>query len=382
MELRRAVQVVVVSVLAGCTAAQLPADTVEQRVGPTGGQVLNSSGSGVSVPPGALASTVTIRVGPAPASQPLPAAVVVGDLVLMGPEGQAFSKPVTVVLEVDALRLPPGRGLTDAVVWTAALGSSQWEALPTRLIDAAHVEATAFHFSVFAPVVAGSTSSGGDGGSGTCVAGCSGNNATGTDGGADCQCRQECPDETLEIICSGEGSLGCACVRNGQQVGVVTLPMCPGPGDLEQACGFTRDAGALDAGPYDAGYDGGGVDGGPYDGGPYDGGPYDGGPYDGGPYDGGPYDGGPYDGGPYDGGPYDGGPYDGGPYDGGPYDGGPFDGGPYDGGPYDGGPYDGGTDAGYDGGGYDAGYDGGYDAGGTDAGYDAGPPDAGANDGG
>ncbi|GMU62148.1 MAG: hypothetical protein AMXMBFR34_39110 [Myxococcaceae bacterium] len=342
--------------LAGCTGAQLPANTVEEYLGSAGGQVLNVRGSGVSVPAGALSQAVAIRVGPAPATQPAPAVVMVGDMVLFAPEGQTFSKPVTVTLEVDPLRLPPGRPLTDVVVWTAPLGSSQWEVLPTRLVDAAHVEATTTHFSVFVPVVQGATR-GGDGGEdggldgGSCVDECSGGGDGGSDGGGDCECHQECGGETLEIICSGDTQLGCACVRNGVQVGVVTLNACPGPGELEQACGFGSDGG-FDGGGFDAGVDA-GVDGG----------------FDGGT-DGGRPDAGD-DGGGFDGG-FDGGT-DGGRPDSG-VDGGGFDGG-----------FDGGTDpdAGVDGGGFDGGLDGGRpDAGDGGGGFDAGTPDAGADGGG
>ena len=237
-------------------------------------------------------------------------------------------------------------------------GTANFEVLPTRILDTTHVEADTLHFSVFVPTLDsargggdGGTDGGADGGVDGGVA-CNERCVSPNDGGADCECSRVCGQETLEIQCSGSSALGCACVRNGVQVGFVSTPVCPGVGDLERLCGFSSDAGV------DGGIDGGvRPDGGVSDGGVFDGGSPDGGFPDGGTTDGGVRpDGGVSDGGIFpDGGSDAGFPTDGGFPDGGSDAGFPTDGGASDGGVSDGGVDGGATDAGTPDGGRDAG---------------------------
>jgi hypothetical protein len=297
-----------------------------------------------------------------------------------GPEGQTFDFPAKVKLEVDVTRLPAGYSIADVVVQRAPVGSSAFELLPTRIIDATHVEADTLHFSVFVPTLDatrgtdGGVDGGIDGGATSCAERCVSPN----DGGATCECSRVCGQDTVEIQCSGSSPLGCACVRNGVQVSVVSTNVCPAASDLDRLCGFSVDAG-VDGGVADGGIrpDGGVTDGGVTDGGVRpDGGIFPDGGTDGGVRpDGGVSDGGTtVDGGVSDGGPT----VDGGVSDGGfPTDGGSADAGTTDGGFFDGGVSDGGTtvDAGTPDGGADAGTS---DAGTSDAGIsDAGRPDAG-----
>lgn len=332
-----------------------PQKSASKSLGVEGGTVAAPNGVGVTVPAGALRRATLITLQPATLEQVRPTTPAVGEMYEFGPEGLTFDVPAKVKLEVDLTRLPAGYSLADVVVLRAPIGTAAFEALPTRIVDSTHVEADTLHFSVFVPTL-DSARGGGDGGvdGGTaCTERC----VTPNDGGADCECSRVCGQETLEIQCSGTSPLGCACVRNGVQVGFVSALVCPAASDLDRLCGFSADAG-VDGGVSDDG----GVDGGirPDGGFPTDGGVFDGGvPTDGGfPTDGGASDGGlPVDGGTSDGGfPTDGGVFDGG-VDAGTPDGGTADGGlPVDGGA-DAGTPDGGTSV--DGGSADAGPDGG-----------------------
>ncbi len=373
----RSVVIAAVFTLVGCAGPTGdPQKSASKSLGVEGGQVTAPNGVGVTIPSGALRRATTITLTPASADQVRPNTPSVGEMYEFGPEGQVFDVPAKVKLEVDLSRLPAGYSIADVVVQRAPVGTAAFETLPTRIVDSNHVEADTLHFSVFVPTL-DSARGGSDGGvdagidGGACTERCVSPN----DGGADCECSRVCGADTLEIQCSGSSPLGCACVRNGVQVGSITALVCPGVGDLERLCGFTTDAGV------DGGTDGGirpdgGTDGGSFDGGT-DGGIRPDGGIDGGSFDGGT-DGGSFDGGT-DGGIRPDGGTDGGSFDGGT-DGGSFDGGT-DGGSFDGGTDggirpDGGTDGGaIDGGSFDGGSDAGSsDAGSSDAGRDAGSP--------
>ncbi|MDP1822504.1 MAG: hypothetical protein Q8L48_04660 [Archangium sp.] len=321
-----------------------PQKSASKSLGVEGGTVAAPNGVGVTVPAGALRRAALITLQPATLEQVRPTTPSVGEMYEFGPEGLTFDVPAKVKLEVDLARLPAGYSIADVVVLRAPIGTAAFEALPTRIVDSTHVEADTLHFSVFVPTL-DSARGGGDGGTDGGTA-CTERCVTPNDGGADCECSRVCGQETLEIQCSGTSPLGCACVRNGVQVGFVSSLVCPAASDLDRLCGFSVDAG-VDGGVFVDG----GVDGGVRP---------DGGVFDGGS----PTDGGVFDGGfPTDGGVFDGGfPADGGTSDGGfPTDGGVTDAGTPDGGTSDGGfPVDGGTDAGTpDGGTSDAGPDGG-----------------------
>jgi hypothetical protein len=312
----------------GCGVISLPADRAWGIVGPGGGAVLNTHGAGVTVPVGAVESALALTVDPVADQQPRPPGLLVGDLYAVHPEGAVFPVAVALTLRVDPALLPAGRTLSEVLVARADVGSGVFEFLPTRVVDAEHVEGQSSRLGVFAPVIAlrvdGSRDAGsaGAGDGGACVTSCSG----AADGGSDCACTRECAEARYEIECYGEAQLGCACLRDGVQVGVVQVPLCPSAESFMQACGFVTDGGAFDGGVV---RDGGAFDGGVVrDGGAFDGGVVrDGGAFDGGVVrDGGAFDGGVVrDGGAFDGGVVrDGGAFDGG----GVRDGGPaFDGG-------------------------------------------------------
>lgn len=329
-----------------------PQKSASKTLGVEGGQVVAPNGVGVSIPAGALRKATLITVAPAAADQVRPTSPSVGDMYEFGPEGLSFDVPAKVTLQIDITRLPAGYSIADVVVQRAPVGTAAFEVIPTRVIDSNHVECDTLHFSVFVPTLDATRAT--DGGTA-----CSERCVTPNDGGADCECSRVCGQETVEIVCSGTGPLGCACVRNGAQVGFVSTNVCPAASDIDRLCGASLDAGV------DGGFGDGGVDGGVFtDGGIRPDGGTDGGIFtDGGFPDGGATDGGIFtdggirpDGGVSDGGFGDGGTaVDGGTTpDGGISDGGSFDGGFTDGGTaIDAGTPDGGTAV--DGGASDAG---------------------------
>jgi hypothetical protein len=334
-----------------------PQRSASKTLGVEGGEVLAKNGVGVVVPKGALSKAVLITVAPGEASHPAPPGIPVGDLYEFSPEGLSFSIPAKVRLEVDLSRLPAGYSIGNIVVQRAPLGTSSFERLTTRVVDATHVEADTLHFSVFVPTLEGVGGGGNDGGTDGGTTMCSETCGAGNDAGVDCSCARTCGQTLWEIECSGSSPLGCACVRNGVQVSSLSLPVCPGVGDIARYCDVQ-----------DGGVDG-GSDGGVFtDGGVSDGGS-DGGVFtDGGSPDGGS-DGGVFTDGGVDGGS-DGGVFtDGGVSDGGFPDGG-SDGGVFTDGGTDGGFSDGGSDGGVF---TDGGVDGGADGGTRDGGADAGP---------
>lgn len=337
----RSVVIAAVLTLVGCAGPTGdPQKSASKTLGVEGGQVMAPNGVGVTVPSGALRRSVTITLAPASVDQVRPTTPAVGEMYEFGPEGQTFDVAAKVKLEVDIARLPAGYSIADVIVMRAPAGSAAFEAIPTRIVDATHVEADTLHFSVFVPTLDsargvgdGGTDGGVDGGvdGGACAERCVSPN----DGGADCECSKVCGQETFELQCSGSSPLGCACVHNGQQVGFLTLNMCPAAGDIDRLCSFAVDDGGVDGGVFtDGGVDGGiRPDGGITDGGSFDGGSDGGFPTDGGVFDGGSGDGGVRpDGGTSDGGTSDGGTSDGGASDAGASDAGTPDGG-RDGGP-------------------------------------------------
>ncbi len=126
---------------------------VMATVGNQGGSVLNAEGVGVTVPPGALPEDVTLTVTSTPDALPPPKADAVGTPTTFGPSGLQFAKPVTVVLTFDPAKLPPGIDASRIVVFTAPDGTTNFEPLPTTVVDATHVSAQTIHFSVLVPVI-------------------------------------------------------------------------------------------------------------------------------------------------------------------------------------------------------------------------------------
>ena len=225
----RSVVIAAVFTLVGCAGPTGdPQKSASKSLGVEGGQVTAPNGVGVTIPAGALRKATVITLTPASVDQMRPTTPSVGEMYEFGPEGQTFDVPAKVKLEVDIARLPAGYSIADVVVQRAPAGSAAFELLPTRIVDSTHVEADTLHFSVFVPTL-DSARGGGDGGvdagidGGACTERCVSPN----DGGADCECSRVCGAETLEIQCSGSSPLGCACVRNGVQVGSITALVCP-----------------------------------------------------------------------------------------------------------------------------------------------------------
>jgi hypothetical protein len=134
--------------VAACSGNSVP-PTKSSSIGAEGGTVQISDGTSVSVPAGALAQPTQISVGGEPNNISIPDVVLVGPAYRFGPEGTQFSVPVTVTLHFDASKLPSGDTTTDIEIMTAPVGSPDFVAVATTLVDDSHVSATTTHFSDF-----------------------------------------------------------------------------------------------------------------------------------------------------------------------------------------------------------------------------------------
>ncbi len=119
-------------------------------IGATGGALHVSQGAlrgaSITVPPGALAQTVTITMNEGAAPTMLAESVeATGAVLVMGPEGQTFSTPVT-------LTIPTNSAATE--VLTRPLGGSRWTSIEGATFDAARnaMIVRVSHFSEFVPV--------------------------------------------------------------------------------------------------------------------------------------------------------------------------------------------------------------------------------------
>jgi hypothetical protein len=139
---------------AGSTPIQVVGAKVTQNVGPAGGTVTHSTGAQLQIPPGALASPVPLTMeGVAPASASDLGGNALGQAFQLGPEGQQFLSPVTIVVPFDPTRVPAGQSADSAVIMIAPVGSTEFAALETTVDLAARtLTAQTLHFSVVAPV--------------------------------------------------------------------------------------------------------------------------------------------------------------------------------------------------------------------------------------
>ena len=158
-------------------------DGASGTIGPAGGTVTSSNGASVTVPAGALSTSVAIVATALADPTAPPSTTVVGAAVTLGPEGQQFSAPVTVTLPVDATLLPAGKTTSAIVIYTAPAGTTTYAQLATTVVDATHVSAKVSHFSNFVPGVPGGCVTNNDCMPGqSCVAGvCLGSCATNSD---------------------------------------------------------------------------------------------------------------------------------------------------------------------------------------------------------
>jgi hypothetical protein len=107
----------------------------------------------VTIPPGALTTTVGI-FGTRWVNAPAPAGTtLVGPPVVFGPEGTAFQIPVTVTLPFDPSLLPAGATASQIQVFTAPLGTTDYVSLGGTIVGPETIQAQTTHFSVFAPAV-------------------------------------------------------------------------------------------------------------------------------------------------------------------------------------------------------------------------------------
>jgi hypothetical protein len=125
--------------------APLPGSAT-QLVGAAGGLVTANDGTTLFIPPQALAGDVTITIALDPDKAELSQAQALGAAHVLGPSGQAFSKPVCVTLSFEPALLPQGTTETSVVLY-AALEDGGYAALPTLTSDPTHVTATVSQFS-------------------------------------------------------------------------------------------------------------------------------------------------------------------------------------------------------------------------------------------
>jgi hypothetical protein len=138
MNAARALTLVGAVALAGCGAKST-------AIGASGG-VVSANGASVEVPAGALSSDVSISIAEGPAATGLPRGLVAaGPTIVLGPEGQTFSSPVTVTV-------PTTRAATG--LYTRPGSGGDWTALSGATWDAARsvISATTTHFSQFVAV--------------------------------------------------------------------------------------------------------------------------------------------------------------------------------------------------------------------------------------
>ncbi|HEY8208706.1 MAG TPA: hypothetical protein VIG99_14550 [Myxococcaceae bacterium] len=102
----------------------------------TGGGEVRARDTVVTVPEGAVDSTVNFSITPVPADQllGLPEGVA-GKVVDVGPEGREFNAPVTVQLRFDRTALPDATR-TD-LAWIGAVVDGEWEPLLDPVVDEA-----------------------------------------------------------------------------------------------------------------------------------------------------------------------------------------------------------------------------------------------------
>jgi hypothetical protein len=128
-------------------------DRTSAPIGPTGGTLMGPKGSTVVVPSGAVATDITVTAETATTPATPQDVDTVGDTLILGPEGQQFSAPVAVTLNVDLTRLPAGASLSDVVIFSAPVGSETYENLGGTPVGSDQVRATTTHFSKFVPGV-------------------------------------------------------------------------------------------------------------------------------------------------------------------------------------------------------------------------------------
>ena len=127
-------------------------DKVTNSVGMQGANLEGPKGSAIEIPGGAVSSNVSVTAETAATPAAPPEATTVGATIVFGPEGQKFTVPVTITLEVDLTKLPSGATADNIVILTAPANSDVWEELGGTVIGN-KVRASTTHFSKFVPAV-------------------------------------------------------------------------------------------------------------------------------------------------------------------------------------------------------------------------------------
>ena len=132
-----------------------PVDTasVDGLIGPEGGTLTHPAGAEIVVPPGALAAPIRLTLsGVAPPSAAELGGAVLGQGFEAGPEGQAFLKPVQVILPFDPTRIPAGSDVGGVQMRMAPHGSTSFAALQSTVdLASRRLAATTVHFTQFVP---------------------------------------------------------------------------------------------------------------------------------------------------------------------------------------------------------------------------------------
>jgi hypothetical protein len=220
-----------------------PPPSQQGVVGPSGGMVTAGESAAVAIPSGALTSSTTITLTPTEAAPPM-STVSVGTPYVFGPEGTQFAAPVTVTLEFSANLIPSGLTATDIVVYTAPANTTDYQALATTVVDAAHVSAQTTHFSTFLVAVRSpNEGSGADAGidapPSMCVL-----SGTGTSGVQQCYITSNCNGHSYSATCTDLGTVDSYCfcyIDKGQPVQVGNIAgTCSSPAGQPGwgACGF------------------------------------------------------------------------------------------------------------------------------------------------
>jgi ZU5 domain len=129
--------------------APLPG-SASQMVGAAGGLVTANDGTTLLIPPQALSGDVTITIALDPDTAELPNPRALGAAHLLGPPGQAFTKPVCVTVSFEPALLPPGTTETNVVLY-ATQEDGGYAPVTTLTADPTHVTGMV---SVFSTVVA------------------------------------------------------------------------------------------------------------------------------------------------------------------------------------------------------------------------------------
>ncbi len=125
-------------------------ETVNEEVGPEGGEVSTGLGTSINIPAGALDDTVTIIIGEFAASPEGPE--LAGVLYFYGPTGLQFNMPVAVTVPYNPDVIPDGSSPADLVLLIYNEGTGEWSVADSNEVNEVALTLTGWitHFSGFA----------------------------------------------------------------------------------------------------------------------------------------------------------------------------------------------------------------------------------------